>query len=113
MLYIVVAIILFIFVFTRGQRRQKKREILEQRRLLEEETRLVEQQTLLLKEKQKLLEASENVKNLEDSNAGRQNSQVQDVDKCVIKETVFENPTEDDIKGLTEDPKASIEKKKD
>ena len=81
--------------------------------MLQAEMLLVEQQKLLLKEKQKLLEVSQNVKILEDKNDSDPIEVVEDVCNYKIKETVFENPTEDDIKCLTGDPKTSIEKKKD
>lgn len=112
-LYVAGAIILFIYIFTRGQRRQKKREILEKHKMLQAEMLLVEQQKLLLKEKQKLLEVTQNVKILEDKNDSDPIEVVEDTCNYKIKETVFENPTEDDIKCLTRDPKTSIEKKKD
>ena len=81
--------------------------------MLQAEILLVEQQKLLLKEKQKLLEVTQNVKILEDKNDSDPIEVVEDACNYKIKETVFENPTEDDIKCLTRDPKTSIEKKKD
>ena len=81
--------------------------------MLQAEMLLVEQQKLLLKEKQKLLEVTQNVKILEDKNDSDQIEVVEDACNYKIKETVFENPTEDDIKCFTMDPKTSIEKKKD
>ena len=48
----------------RGQRRAKKREIMEKQKLLQAEMLLVEQQKLLLKEKQKLLHATQGDQNL-------------------------------------------------
>ena len=74
---------------------------MEKQKLLQAEMLLVEQQKLLLKEKQKLLHATQGDQNL---NEGLEKN---------VKPTVFENPTEDDIKCLTEDPKSSSEKKKD
>jgi len=112
-LYVAVAIILFIYMFTRGQRRAKKRDILEKQQLLQAELLLVEQQKLLLKEKQKLLEASQNENIIKEEKELEEIVEDQDVVKPALKETVFENPTEDDIKCLTRDPKPSSEKKKD
>ena len=97
----------------RGQRRAKKRDILQKQQLLQAELLLVEQQKLLLKEKQKLLEASQNENILKDDKELEEIVEDQDVVKPALQETVFENPTEDDIKCLTRDPKPSSEKKKD
>ena len=74
---------------------------------------LVEQQQLLLKEKQKLFEASQTVKIIEDKKESDQITEVEEAVRSKIKETVFENPTEDEIKCLTKEPKTSSDKKKD
>ena len=85
----------------------KKKSGASWQKLLQAEMLLVEQQKLLLKEKQKLLHATQGDQNL---NKGLEKN-VESKDG--VKPTVFENPTEDDIKCLTKDPKPSSEKKKD
>ena len=97
----------------RGQRKQKKKEAFEKREILEEEMHLMEQQTLLLKQKQHLCESSQNIEFIENIDTAKQNPEEQDIGKSSIKETIFENPTEEDIKCMTRDPKTIIEKKKD
>ena len=83
--------------------------MIEKQKILEAEILLVEQQKLLLKEKQKLIEASKSGKIIDDDVEMKQN-----VDsKESVQSTLFENPTEDDIKCLTQKPKPSSEKKKD
>ena len=83
--------------------------MIEKQKILEAEILLVEQQKLLLKEKQKLIEASKSGKIIDDDVEMKQN-----VDsKESVQSTLFENPTEDDIKCLTKEPKPSSEKKKD
>lgn len=86
---------------------------MEKHKILQAEMLLVEQQKVLLQEKQKLLEVSQNVKILEDKNDADPIEVVEDTCNYMIKETVFQNPTEDDIKCLTRDPKSLSEKKKE
>lgn len=81
--------------------------------MLQAEMLLVEQQKILLQEKQKLLEVSQNVKILEDKNDADPIEVAEDTCNYMIKETVFQNPTEDDIKCLTRDSKSLNEKKKE
>ena len=77
--------------------------------MLQAEILLVEQQKLLLKEKQKLLEVSQGAKNLEDKKELEQIIEAKDE----VQSTVYENPTENDIKCLRDGPKSSSEKKED
>ena len=83
--------------------------MIEKQKILEAEILLVEQQKLLLKEKQKLIEASKSGKIIDDD---VEMKQIVDL-KESVQSTLFENPTEDDIKCLTKEPKPSSEKKKD
>ena len=83
--------------------------MIEKQKILEAEILLVEQQKLLLKEKQKLIEASNSGKIIDDDVEVKQ---IVD-SKESAQSTLFENPTEDDIKCLTKEPKPSSEKKKD
>ena len=83
--------------------------MIEKQKILEAEILLVEQQKLLLKEKQKLIEASKSGKIIDDD---VEMKQIVD-SKESVQSTLFENPTEDDIKCLTKEPKPSSEKKKD
>jgi len=80
---------------------------MEKQKILHAEILLVEQQKLLLKEKQKLLEASQGAKILEDEKVSEH------IVKDSVLSTVYENPTENDIKCLREGPKSSSEKKED
>ena len=82
---------------------------MEKQKILQAEMLLVEQQKLLLKEKQKLLEASKSGKNIEKEIELEQIVEF----KETVKSTLYENPTEDDIKCLTKEPKPPSEKKKD
>jgi len=77
--------------------------------MLQAEILLVEQQKLLLKEKQKFLEASQGAKILEDEKKLEQLVEAKDT----VQSTVYENPTENDIKCFRDGPKSSSEKKED
>ena len=91
----------------RGQRRKNRREIIEKKKLLQNELFLIEAQKALLEEKNKLLEESKG-----DSKILTDSKGITD-DNCEVKGAVFENPTEDDIKGLSMKPKELHEKKKE
>ena len=77
--------------------------------MLQAEILLVEQQKLLLKEKQKLLVASQGANILEVKKELEQIVEAKDE----VQSTVYENPTENDIKCLRDVPKSPSEKKKD
>merc|ERR1719317_215758 len=77
--------------------------MIEKQKILEAEILLVEQQKLLSKEKQKLIEASKSGKIVDDD---VEMKQIVD-SKESVQSTLFENPTEDDIKCLTKEPKPS------
>ena len=82
----------------RSLRRQRKQEYYERERKKERERNLREQEEIFLAEKKKILEASAN----EGKNEGL-------IEK--IKETIFEEPTVEEIKQLEQEPKPLVQKK--
>merc|ERR1712013_33913 len=102
-LYICVAVVLFIFMMNRSQRKKKREEREEKEQKTEKEKQLMEAQIQLLQEQQKLLKAEQEA-------SGSKEEPVEDA-KAEKMETSFPDPTAEQVKELLEEPK-DLESKK-
>merc|ERR1711915_698147 len=96
-LYAILFVVLGFFYYRKRQIRNRREDREEKERDAERQKKMMDQQLILLQQQQKLLELQSKVTN--------------NTDTVKVKETTFNNPTEDDIKQYLQTPAPLAEKK--